>query len=159
MKKTILLLLAAIGFFILPSSKVLAQATVGDVHIEYDASTFLQYCGLYACNGLGLQLEGTEYFDAHFVTNKNTVHTNTHITATFTATDANGNTYIGKENVTYSKSEPLVNGAFSFTTIRSIRFVSQGSAPNFTLKINSKTTRNADGTLTVDRFDTTTNCE
>ena len=86
------------------------------------------------------------------------VHSNLHVTGT----DDLGNTYIGNE-----EGEQLINGRVSedgqsvqqeeTSILDTLVLVSQGAAPNLTVKVIAHVTLNPNGTITVfvDRFTTT----
>ncbi len=153
MKKTILFLLTAIGFLFLPSSKVMAQATVG--HDQYVAD--LNGITYITCDGTEITLQGTETFDLHFVINKNKATFIQHITSDATGTDAAGNTYKALESVVIKEQTTAVNGSFTVNAIQHL--VSQGSAPNFTVHTQFKVTVAPDGTTTVVKDRVFTSCD
>ncbi len=155
MKKTILLVLAAIGLFLLPSSKGMAQATSTREQRVVDLAG-LTYT---TCDGTEVTLQGTETFDFHRITNKNKAATILHITSDATATDAAGNTYKALESIIEKEQISLVDGSVTFYANGQQHLVSQGNAPNFTFHIQYKFTVAPDGTFTVVRDRVFTSCD
>ncbi len=153
MKKSILLLLAVIGFFLLPSSKVLAQAQVVDSHYESDHTGTLAIC-----NGTIIDYTVSEVFDSHDVFNKNRVNTSIHTRADFSGTDRAGNMYGGSAFSTISENMPTDKGAYSYTVVYRFNFIGQGSAPNYIVSYSEKYTVNAKGEVTVDRTNLSSSC-
>lgn len=154
MKRTILFALTAIAFLVLPSSKILAQATVQDSHFESNYNFYLV-----TCDGTLVNVQTHDTFDGHAVINKNKVNLSYHLKGDFTGVDAAGNTYIGHGTRTSSVSIPLENGAYSFTEVFKVILVGQGSAPNISYSYTEKFTVNANGDVSVDRFDYNTTCD
>lgn len=154
MKKAILFALTAIGFMLLPYTKAQAQAQVFDYHYDYYSYNYYYACGNYVF------AQGTISSDYHYVYNKNRAHVSGHTSGDLTAWDYYGNTYDGKVSSRYSSNYPIQNGAFTYTNRYSVRFVSRGgTAPDFTMIYTSKYTVNANGEVTVDRYDYETSCD
>jgi len=152
MKKIFFPALTVLALFTLPSFSML-PADVIDTHNESEVTETLAGCGT------EITITGHETLDLHGVVNKNRIHASSHLVGRYTGIDTNGNTYIAHEDVMMNSNSPIDNGAFSNTQITTIHFVSQGSAPNFSVRVTIKITVNANGETTVLRAPIFISCD
>jgi hypothetical protein len=131
------------------------KAQVFDDHIDV--------CGPFEdtnpCNGSTITTTGCFGIDVHSVVNGNTVTLSYHISSpNVRAVDDQGNTYnaIQNENQTFTGS--FNNGQLIVNDVAYVRFISKGSAPNYTLRFTFHITFNANGTITVVRGDASIEC-
>jgi hypothetical protein len=156
MKKAILLLLAAIGLFSLPASKVFAQAQVVNFHDEFDLSGTTTT----TCDGTPVTIDqGTFCADIHYAINKNRTNISIHYTVKGTGTDQAGNTYNIMRHTVIKEQPNVTDSGYTAHVNATFQFVSQGSAPNFSGHSQYSYTFNPDGTFTVHRSRFTTSCD
>ncbi|GAA4451420.1 hypothetical protein GCM10023189_13450 [Nibrella saemangeumensis] len=156
MNKTLFFAVTAIAFLILPSSKLLAQTIVIDYSYSFPVSE-----PYYTCDGTEIFIQGTIAVFGKGAINGKRVNFNQHVNADLTGVDAAGNTYIGKYNQNVTRNGTYEDGAYTASTINildSIRFVSQGSGPNFTERFQAHLTVTPNGQVTVDRERLTPDC-
>jgi hypothetical protein len=156
MKKVILFAFAVIGFITLPSF-ALTPAIVIDSHSESDVAFTYNN----PCTGLDLDITGHEEFDAHVVDNGNRVSISSHINGQYTATDADGNSYVGHwtDNFQRQLPSPPAGGTYVANVAYKVHFVGQGGAEGFDLIQKGHLTVNANGDMVVNRFEGGVECK
>lgn len=148
MKKVILLAFSAIAFAVLPSFAV-APAIVFDQHYEQDVA--FQYVN--PCTGAVMDITGHEEFDFHVADNGKRANVSSHTRAHYTATDTEGNTYIGHWTNNTQTSFPSPNGAYVTNTSFKVHFVGRGGVQGFDLISTGHVTVTPGGAVPVDRFE------
>ena len=130
-------------------------ATVIDQHFDFPGPFILTN----HCTGEVVTVTGTIGDDMHIVINGNAMNFSEHQQGHLIGTGSLGNTYVTNvnENVTLN-GIPFGTGLFIIEDISIFRMVSTNGAPDFTVRRNAHLTVNANGVVTVDRIDFTTNC-
>jgi len=155
MKKVLFFLGAACLFTVFSSFKAVPPATVIDQHIDFTGP----FGFFNPCNGEFVVADGTIGDDLHVVINNNRVNLSEHESGHLSGTGDQGNGYEVNVNAQLTENGiSLQNGAVTLTEVVSEEFISKGGAPNFVVKITEKITINANGTITVDRTNFTTEC-
>ena len=153
MKKVILFVFSAIAFATLPSFSLM-PAVIIDSHFEQDVA--FQYVN--PCSGALMDITGHEEFDLHVVDNGKRVNVNSHTRGQYTATDGDGNSYVGHWTSNSSTSFPSPNGAYTTNISYKVHFVGKAGVQGFDLIIRGHTTVTPNGTITVNRFVDETQC-
>lgn len=153
MKKVIFFALTTLAIATLPSFKP-PPAEVIDWHLELDIPATLVLC-----DGGIVDLTVHEDLDFHIVFNNNRANVSTHSRRQYTGIDANGNVYHGTGFYNEHENIPLHNDAFSYVIVYKENFIGQGSAPNFSAYFTIKFIVNANGEVSIDRFESDTSCD
>lgn len=154
MKRVILFVFSAIAFVTLPSFSVM-PAVIFDAHLEQDVA----FPYVNPCSGALMDITGHEEYDVHVVDNGNRANVSNHTRGHYTATDGDGNSYIGHWTSNSHTSFPSPNGAYTSNISYKVHFVGRAGVQGFDLIIQGHATATPDGTVTVNRFVSETKCD
>jgi hypothetical protein len=129
-------------------------ATVIDQHFDFPGPfIFANHC-----TGEVVTVTGTLGNDMHMVINGNSVNFIEHQQGQFKGTGSLGNTYLTMLNENVAFNGYLSNGAFIINDVTIFRMISKNGAHDFMVRRVAHLTINANGVVTLDRIDFTTNC-
>ena len=129
-------------------------AIVTDIHLDF--------CGPFTdtnpCNGELVTSTGCYGIDDHFVQNGNRLNISVHASGHLDGAGDQGNTYNVNETENLIVNGSLTNGQFEVNDVFNLEFISKGGAPNFVVHLSFHVTYNANGTITVVKTTSSTDC-
>ena len=155
MKRIILCLFSAIALLTLPAFSLSPAVIIFDDHLEQDVA----FSFMNPCSGAMMDITGHEEFNVHVVDNGQKANVSSHTRGNYTATDDDGNSYVGHWTANGHTSFPSPNGAYNSNIAYKVHFVGRGGVEGFDLIILGHVTATPSGALVVDRSVNEVKCD